>query len=85
MSERWELKTRDAQRLGFHMAFGAMGCVGMFYMAAWVIGSLITPLDDCDRGRFDRCQMKVLTDAKTGQEYLVTKGGGIIKREQPNE
>lgn len=38
------------------------------------------PIDDCDRAWNDRCDMRVLTDNKTGQEYLVTRQGGIIER-----
>jgi len=41
-----------------------------------------TPIDDCDRSWNDRCNMQVLTDNKTGQEYLVTRQGGIIERKE---
>lgn len=47
--------------------------------------SIIKPIDDCDRSKFDRCEMRILTDNKTGIEYLVTQSGDIIRRGDLNE
>lgn len=73
------------QAVGFHVAWGAMLAIwivaafgfGFSYLAG---GLGWRAKDDCDRTTWDRCGMRVLTDAKTGQQYLVTTGGGIVAR-----
>lgn len=76
----------SARNFGRQIAMGFLDvvCIAIFIMFfVSIVMNLIMPTDDCDRGKFDRCGMRILTDAKTGQEYLVTSKGGIIKRENP--
>ena len=72
------------QGVGFHFAWGVMLAVWLIAVTAFGISYLVNGLlratDDCDRSSWDRCGMRVLTDAKTGQQYLVTTGGGIVPR-----
>lgn len=41
--------------------------------------------DDCDKSAWHRCGMEVLTDNKTGVQYLYTNGALIVrqKRQSP--
>ena len=56
------------------------------YLIASLALSVIAPTDDSDFGRLNRSGFSIKTDALTGQEYLVTRQGGIIKREtSPND
>ena len=74
------------QGVGYHIAIGVMTAAWVVVVASMVLAYLISgtgwvhPTDYCDRSTWDRCGMKVLTDAKTGQQYLETPGGGIIAR-----
>jgi hypothetical protein len=72
-----------ARNFGRQLALGfidvAVLCVLIMFVVSLVLQTIM-PTDDCDRGRFDRCGMRVLTDEKTGQQYLVTSKGGIIER-----
>ena len=79
------------QRIGREVTRGALGHV--FKMIWWVaIAILLTtwainyfglsPADDCDKSVWERCGVKIVTDHKTGVQYLVTPDGGIILREQ---
>jgi len=72
-----------ARKLGRELALGfldiAVLCVFILFCVSLLLQA-ITPTDDCDRGRFDRCGMRVLTDEKTGTQYLETSKGGIIER-----
>lgn len=43
---------------------------------------LAEPVDDCDRSAWDRCGAKVITDHKTGVQYLEGEDGGLIVREE---
>lgn len=74
-----------ARKLGREMALGfldvAASCVLVLFVVSFLLQAIM-PTDDCDRGRFDRCGMSVLTDNKTGVQYLVTSDGGIIERKQ---
>ncbi len=73
----------SVRNLGRQLALGIVDVlvvVALIMYVAGLIFNVVKPTDDCDSGRFDRCNMKVLVDAKTGTEYLVTSGGGIIER-----
>ena len=61
-------------------AYGILDAIVPWIIIGYCISFLLTPVDDCDRSRWDRCGLKVVTDNKTGIEYLVSSGGGIIKR-----
>ncbi|WP_331300330.1 hypothetical protein [Methylobacterium oryzae] len=83
ITTKYGIEPKDVRRAGFHFALGILDAVCVVLVIGIVLSFLLSalmPPDDCDRGRFDRCGMKVLTDAKTGQEYLVTPEGGIIER-----
>lgn len=72
-----------ARNFGRQIALGfldiAVLCVFVLFVVSLILQAIM-PTDDCDRGRFDRCGLRVLTDAKTGVQYLVTNDGGIIER-----
>jgi len=42
---------------------------------------LTNPMDDSDTSFFNRSDLKVHVDAKTGIEYLSDGNGGLIRRE----
>ena len=75
------------QQVGYHVAIGVMTAGWVVIVAGMVIAYLIAglgwfqPTDDCDRSTWDRCGMRVLTDAKTGHQYLETPSGGLIARQ----
>jgi len=46
-----------------------------------LIITLLSPTDDSDFGKFNRSGVAVITDAKTGKQYLVTPKGGIVMRQ----
>jgi hypothetical protein len=82
--------TKDEKRhwyqVGFHATWGAMVAVSVVLSVAFAFSYIVhgfglVPKDDCDRSTWDRCNMRILTDAKTGQQYLETTGGGIIARQ----
>ena len=66
--------------IGRALAWGFLDVLFFCFAIGYCIAFIITPVDDCDRSRWDRCEMRVLTDNKTGIQYLVTSGGGIIER-----
>lgn len=72
-----------ARKFGREIALGFFDVIFLLLIISVVVSLLmqaIMPTDDCDRGRFDRCGLRVLTDEKTGTQYLVTSKGGIIER-----
>jgi hypothetical protein len=71
-----------AFRAGFHFTWGAMCCLGVMMLIGTVATYLFTSGDDCDKSRWNRCGLEVVTDNKTGIQYLVTSHGGIIKRNE---
>lgn len=42
-------------------------------------------MDDSDKSAWNRSNMKVLTDHKTGVQYLSDSRGGMVKRESRKE
>lgn len=52
----------------------------LFLIFIIVINFALTPPDDCDASFWHRCGMRILTDHKTGIQYLETRGGGLIER-----
>ena len=78
----WDMPERILGRriaLGFVDVIGAMFLIGI---ALSYILMAVTPTDDSDKGRFDRSGVKIVTDAKTNKQYLVTPSGGIIERSE---
>ena len=65
---------------GYWFAAGALFCFGTMLSIGAIVLFLLTPSDDCDKSRWNRCGLEVKTDNKTGVQYLVTPGGGIIQR-----
>ena len=66
-------------KAGFHFGAGVTLAVFTLLSAASLVSGLITPHDTCD-GPDQRCGMRVLTDHKTGLQYLETPGGGLYPR-----
>lgn len=58
-----------------------IGAISAFcvVLAGYVLGKLFNH-DDCDQSFWIQCGMTVVTDAKTGQQYLLSPHGGIIQR-----
>lgn len=54
--------------------------VGILLSLAWSF--FIQPVDDSDVSRYDRSGLKILTDNKTGQQYLTTSKGGLVVRSE---
>ncbi len=77
------MTTDDARKLGFHFTLGVFQFLALAIVLGYVFDLVFVPADDCDRSRFDRCGLKVVTDAKTGKQYLVSSGGGIVERAAP--
>lgn len=77
------------QLIGYDLASGAFHYIGNVIIVAvilcaigWGIRSLFAVgMDDTDRSRWDRSGLEVLTDAKTGVEYLSDGHGGLVRRE----
>jgi len=67
-------------KIGFFLAFGFLQVYTLVLVVSWAIGIFFIPVDDCDKDRWNRCGMHVVTDNKTGKQYLITSGGGIIER-----
>lgn len=76
---------KTIRKAGFHFARGVLECVCLFVIIGSVALFLFTPKDDCDKSYFDRCGMKVVTDSKTGKQYLLSPHGGIIERPTTNK
>lgn len=77
------MTTGQVRKLGFHFALGFLECLGVCLVVGYLLGLLLVPADDCDRSRFDRCGLRIATDAKTGRQYLLAPGGGIVERATP--
>jgi hypothetical protein len=78
-----EMKKREKDRyfnMGFHFTWGAIACVGVLMVLGLVFGRMIQPVDDCDKNWWHRCGLEVVTDHKTGKQYLLSPHGGIIER-----
>jgi len=75
---------KDWRERGYQFTWGAFTAAGGIVAFALVIQAIINLTgiwtDDCDRSAWHRCGMSVLTDAKTGRQYLTTTGGGIVAR-----
>ena len=77
------MSDKQIRRLGCQFMWGCIDACCTFFVfcvIAGVVWNYFTPLDDCDRDRWHRCDMTVLTDQKTGKQYLKA-GGGLVERE----
>lgn len=76
---------REWREQGFQMGVGVItaGCLVILFAALLSLGARLIGAsgDDCDKSAWSVCGMQVRTDAKTGHQYLVTSGGGIVRRE----
>ena len=78
----WDLPDRVKGR---RMALGFLDVISAFIIIGFLMLYLlmaVMPTDDSDKGRFDRSGVKIVTDAKTNKQYLVTPSGGIIERSE---
>jgi hypothetical protein len=57
-----------------------MSCLSFIIFSILVTWLLVTP-DDSDKGRFDRSGFTIMTDQKTGVQYLKS-GCAIIRRDE---
>jgi hypothetical protein len=93
--ERGETKTgiiemtgKSAEQLGYSIAKGAIRYLVKFAFAVWIVVLLIVAInnaagvgtDDCDLDAWHRCGVKVITDHKTGVQYLMAPNGGLVRR-----
>lgn len=72
-----------ARCFGRQLALGFLDIAALVMVCMFIAGIILTiamPTDDSDFGKWDRSGVKIVTDAKTGQQYLVTPEGGIIER-----
>jgi hypothetical protein len=73
----------EERKKGREFTKGVLDVLCGIVVAGWVLWFLLmifTPTDNSDKGRFDRSGVKIVTDAKTGVEYLAWPQGGIIER-----
>lgn len=65
----------------------AKGCADVVIFILFILAlssaiiNMLFPADDSDFGKFNRSGVDVITDAKTGKQYLVTPKGGIVARQ----
>lgn len=76
-----------AKEFGKEFASGfiqeCLKCMFIFFAVLLILKAVsiyLVPVDDCDVDRYNRCGLKVVTDAKTGKQYLLSPHGGIIER-----
>jgi len=82
-------ENRFHQRVGFHTLWGATQFLSILILATLVTAYVENyfwpkPVDDCDVSVSQRCGMAVLTDTRTGLQYLATSQGGITPRLDAN-
>lgn len=83
-----KLKNED-QYKGYDFAQGAILCIAKFWIIGFCLIGLVALLcnffglgvDDSDSNGWNRSRLKILTDAKTGIEYLSDGKGGLIERQ----
>ena len=82
---------KAVRTFGYNFATGAVRCIVEYllwllciFIAIWAVVGLVQghPNDDCDASYWQPCGLKVVTDHKTGIQYLVSPNGGIIRRER---
>jgi hypothetical protein len=71
---------KTIRRVGFLFAVGVMQAVAVVLFLALIVDVALHDKDDCDKSFWDRCGVSIVTDAKTGKQYLVSPHGGIIER-----
>lgn len=62
--------SKDAYWDGFQATLGGMGAICMIVALAGIAGPLLIAPDSTDISRFDRSGLSILTDHKTGLQYL---------------
>jgi len=85
-----KLKDKHEQQRGYDFGRGVLlGIVDAIVPVLIVVAIAICIIntfnwftDDSDKSGWERSGVKIYEDAKTGQQYLGTSGGGIIKRER---
>lgn len=83
------LEIHNARKIGALITFGvidALVVLAVFTVIILTIGTLFLNLigynvNDCDLDKWKRCKMEILTDYKTGVQYLSDSKGGLVKRE----
>lgn len=73
------------RRRGRAYTWGVAQVAGTLVIAGFLIASawdMLFAHDDCDKDFWHHCGADVITDAKTGVQYLTTPSGGIIERKE---
>jgi hypothetical protein len=78
-----DITHKTFRKIGFDIARGFCEFIAILFIISFVLTkayNYFRPIDDCDRAWNDRCGFSILTDNKTGIQYLVTRQGNIIRR-----
>ena len=73
------INPKEARKLGRNLAWGFVDVIAVIIVFSAIV-NLVFDHDDCDKSWWKKCGLKVVTDAKTGIEYLLSPDGGIIER-----
>ena len=69
---------------GYELMKGAIICFSLMVVCGlilmFVFALTLKPIDNSDFSKYKRSGFKILTDYKTGTEYLSDGHGGLIKR-----
>ena len=72
------------EKFGVGFALGVLKVAGWLvvvcFLLSWLLLALGSGMDDTDSSRWNRSGVSVVTDHKTGLQYLRTPGGGITPR-----
>jgi hypothetical protein len=74
---------KEIEKIGYSFTKGVfryLFYLFLLFMVTLVAINYLKPIDDCDIDKFNRCGVKVVTDNKTGKQYLLSPYGGIIER-----
>ncbi len=82
----------ENQTLGYELMQGALWYllkvillfVSICYLGALVLAYFNCGLDDSDQDGLHRSGLRILTDHKTGRQYLSDGHGGLVRRDDPN-
>jgi hypothetical protein len=84
-----DIDQQTAETFGKKFILGCLYSLIQFLVGVVIVLAIysyfIQPVDSCDESRWKRCGLKVVTDAGTGKQYLVSPGGGIIERATTKE
>lgn len=86
------MEKEDARLLGYWLVDGALGRIlslALICIVTWIALGAISNLrgwgtDDSDLSGIRRSGVKVVTDYKTGLQYLESQHGGLVPRMAPD-